>query len=196
MPARILHAARSLSGSGRSQTSYRSASGALGTHFIGPRSTSVGRTKTSEHDVRSAPLVAARAAERARRSGTPCRSTARSLRPTAQQPQRRQALRENTPPWAVRLEHRFFGKLINVSRRGLAIETREAPPFYARGRLRVDVSGEPVDLEVAVQWCRLVGIEEIETDRGVETAPRFQLGLGCDDPALRRLGAPPACSTV
>lgn len=111
----------------------------------------------------------------------------------AQIPQRRTALRENTPPWTVRLEHRFQGKLINVSRSGLAIELREAPPFYRSGRLRVDVRGEPVDLRVSVQWCRLVGLEQVETERGVETATRFQAGLGCVDPALRRLGAPPAC---
>ena len=113
-------------------------------------------------------------------------------RPARECPQRREALRENTPPWTVRLEHRYAGKLINVSRRGLAIEIREAPPFYAKGRLRVDVRGEPVDLEVAVQWCRLVGLEQVATESGVETAPRYQLGLGCKDPALRRLGAPPA----
>lgn len=94
------------------------------------------------------------------------------------------------------LEHRFVGKLINVSRLGLAIELREAPPFYPKGRLRVDFNGESVELNVAVQWCRMVGVEQIETAQGLEAAPRFQLGLGCDDPELRRLGAPPASGEV
>lgn len=157
-------------------TSYRSAAGALRSN---PRPSVVSSPR--RHDAVQQAVHHLAPSPRT----TPCR--------VPQRPQRREALRENTPPWAVRLEHRFPGKLINVSRRGLSIETREAPPFYSKGRLRVDVRGETVILEVAVQWCRLVGLEQIETARGVETAPRFQLGLGCDDPALQRLGAPPAC---
>lgn len=162
--------------------SYRSAAGALAGRPVGhgprpPRRET--RSAVDGHHATPRPVVP-RAAPR-------CAGSA------VQRPQRRHALRENTPPWSVRLERRFAGKLINVSRRGLAIEVREAPPFYPKGRLQVDVRGQPLELEVAVQWCRLVGLEEIDTGHGVETAPRYQLGLGCEDPALERLGAPPAC---
>ncbi len=110
------------------------------------------------------------------------------LRPVARQcAEHRKALRQAVPPWGVLLDHRHNGKLVNLSRKGLAIETRQAPTFGPRAVLKVCWDrGAAVQLEVGVVWCRMIGTEEV----GEDLAPRFLVGLECtDSEALVALGA-------
>lgn len=102
--------------------------------------------------------------------------------------EKRQTLRQTVPPWGVLLDHRINGKLINVSRTGLAVETRQAPSSFSTARMKVSWSrGEPIQLDVDVMWCRMIGVED-----GIhgETVPRYVLGLSCSDVSLVKLGAP------
>ena len=101
--------------------------------------------------------------------------------------EQRGTLRRAVPPWGVLLDHRHNGRLRNLSRGGLLVETRQAPKFLSRAVLKVCGDQQPsVQLKVLVVWCRLIGTEMV----GEESAPRFAVGLECDNAeALVALGA-------
>jgi len=98
------------------------------------------------------------------------------------------ALRQSTPPWGVLLDHRHHGKLVNLSRTGLAVETRQAPSSFGRASLKVHrEEGDALQLDASVIWCRMVGVDVLSQG---ESAPRFLVGLSCGDEELLELGAP------
>lgn len=132
-------------------------------------------------------------------AASPARCTRTVARPGRQQPRQcpenRKALRRSVPPWGVLFDHRYNGRLVNVSRSGLAVELRHPPSFHSSRSLKVCWDrGDAVKLDVTVVWCRMIGVEQIEMDassKGTEgdTVPRYLVGLECDDERLLQLGA-------